>query len=110
MNGQLLVNRMHTVTISPKSTVTGVKTGLTQMSKAFGADPAMLARIMVIPMPPVDNWALITHTDPYFDANGDSAIDIANASGQSVTINVLFVDMHSLAGPGGATDSYQIGH
>lgn len=106
--GALLINRVNTGDITHGQTLT-VKTGIAQVSKAFGTDPGLLARIMVIPLPPLDNWYLMTHGDPFYDVDGDIAVTFTNGSGQTVPLNVMFVDFHSLAGPGGYTDSYVIG-
>lgn len=65
---------------------------------------------MVIPLPPLGNWYLMSHGDPFVDGDGDIAVTFTNGGGRPITINVLFADFHTLAGPGGYADSYEMGH
>lgn len=93
-NGQQLWSRQH-VTIPANGTLT-VDTGIAQVSKAM--NPSLPTCIQVIPLPQYVYWAGITHSAPTL-VNGTYQVTFTNG-GAEVSVNVLFVDMHSVAGPG----------
>lgn len=108
--GQLLWNRVR-VAIAPsgiQATPTPVNTGLRQVSQAFGNDPGLAARTMVIPevgsmyFPAWQNY--ITHGEPYMQ-NGTVWVDFYNTNVMnSYTIRVLFWAPHTLVSPGSVED------
>lgn len=99
--GQLLWNRVRIDSLPNGST--SISTGLCQKSLAFGTDPNLAARVMVIPMSDTTKWATITHSEPYV-SNGVVYVDFANSGGTLLDVNVLFWDPHSHIGPGMADD------
>lgn len=100
--GQLLWNRVRIPTLLA-GTQTRIPTGLCQKSLAFGTDPGLLARIMVIPMADMDKWSDVLHSEPYVHTDGTLCVDFVSADGV-IDLNVLFWDPHSYVGPGLAAD------
>lgn len=120
--GALLWNRQR---ITVNAVNTPINTGLTQDNKAFasmspneppfgvvsavapvgGTPPA--SRVQVIPMSPLSKWGALIHSEPYFNPNtGTVFVDFNTTNESTITdINVLFLDPHSIMGPGQA-DTY----
>lgn len=98
--GQLLWNRVRTDTIPSKGSLK-VYTGLCQKSLAFGTQPDLASRTMIIPMVPLANWADITHGEPSME-NGEVVVTFYNPGLVSRVVNVLFWAPHTYVGPGEA--------
>jgi len=95
--GHLLINRQR-ITLAAGDN--DIDTGLKQTALNFDPDPNMADRTMVLPMAPLDNWAGVTHENPYYDAGtGTVHVVINNPGGEPVVINVLFWDPHTSIGP-----------
>ncbi len=118
ISGNLLWNRKR---ITLDAGDNDIDTKLQQASRAFApGDPILgisgttppadgtlpASRVMVIPMAPTANWALVTHGEPWFDTTtGTVHVKMAFSGEVSVEINVLFWDPDTKIGPGLA-DTY----
>lgn len=100
--GNLLWNRRRVTVLDG---VIDIDTGLTQVQRGFGNmspnEPNLASRVMVIPLPPLADWAGVTHTEPFLDPVTNTVKVTFNA-GLTHDINVLFWDPHSVLGPGDA--------
>lgn len=117
--GALLWNRRR-ITIGAGAT--SIDTGLQQPNKSFGdyspgeptlgvesappgpADGTLPAsRVQVIPEAPLNPWQGVTHGEPFVNpATGTVWVTFNNSSENTISLNVLFWDPHSMVGPGAA--------
>jgi len=106
--GHLLISRQR---ISVPAGASTFDTGLEQTARNFAPDPVLdgsdptfvdpgtPSRVMVMMLPPTDNWAGITIHEPYVDpATGRVFVDFENA-GAEITLNVLFWNPHTRVCP-----------
>lgn len=125
ISGALLWNRVRFGTVAHPALPVGdtdVDTGLCQVIKglvdpplgivgtgspADGALPA--SRVQVLPQSPLSSWVDVTHGEPYFNSVTNTVHVRFTFNGKGTTSpNVLFLDPHTLIGPGQA-DTYNAG-
>jgi len=99
--GHLLINRQRIALVGGANVI---DTGLKQTNLNFDPDPDMALRTMVIPLPPIDNWAGITIDNPVYSAVTETVQVTINNPGQGIEINVLFWDPHTSICPLDADD------
>jgi hypothetical protein len=121
--GQLLWSRLQ-FDVAASEVASSVNTGLIQNNLGFASssadeptlgvtevDPGPVigdatdtpSRIQVIPLMPVAAWANVFHSEPYVDPVTNAVhVTFYNTTGSVVTVNCLFVNPHTLIGPGEA--------
>ena len=89
-------------------------TGLTQLNRAWDnssiAEPGFStpSRIQVVPLAPTAAWASLGHFEPFFSTITNTIhVVFSNAGSPPATVNALFWDPHTSAGPGRA-DPYDM--
>jgi len=104
-NGSLVKHRMR---VTLQGGAQDVDTGLRTKVQAYKPDPPLngsqlnqiASRVMVIPLAPIDNWAGVTHEEPFIDAATQTVHVLFNLPNEGpIEINVLFDAVHTLEGP-----------
>lgn len=100
--GNLLWSRQH---LTLAQGTTEIDTGLTQVQRGFGNmspnEPNLASRVQVIMLAPTAGWGGVSHGEPFVDP-ATGTVKVAFTASNPVTLNVLFWDPHSVAGPGDA--------